>query len=273
MRINNTFLTGTVTGRVQLFTKNDNGIKVYTRAAFSINVCRRKFMNADRTELGPMVWEIVYIQTRNEDMIEIAKDIKTGDLVAVVGTVSSKLIPDTVECPECHCQVQSQENNIAYVDPFSIIILEKNPDIREADRKTQEMVDFSDFVVFAGNVCQDPIVAVYNDGKTACKFQVASDRLRRIKEDRPDIKADFPWVRCSDRNAKEYSEVLKCGSEVVIVGALETKSRSREFSCPNCLHRFSNTQMMMHIIPYHIEYGENCNIPEPESGGNETNRS
>lgn len=49
-----------------------------------------------------------------------------------------------------------------------------------------------------------------------CQFPIASNRLRRIKEDGADKKTDYPWVKCFGPMAEQHSICLHTNSKVAL---------------------------------------------------------
>ena len=73
-----------------------------------------------------------------------------------------------------------------------------------------------------GTLCMEPEYYANEDSRLqTCQFPIASNRLRRIKEDGADKKTDYPWVKCFGPMAEQHSICLHTNSTIYINGAIE----------------------------------------------------
>lgn len=87
------------------------------------------------------------------------------------------------------------------------------------------------------------------------------NRKRRIIEDGPEKRTDFPWIKTFGDMAEEISGVLHQGSVISICGGVETRSFERKIICENCGEEFERKEYATEIVPYFIDYVDNCDIP------------
>lgn len=96
------------------------------------------------------------------------------------------------------------------------------------------------------------------------QFQIASNRKRRIVEDGVDKKTDYVWIKAYGLKAAEYAAALHIHSNVSINGAIQTRSYVKEYECPYCGQISKIAYLAVEVIPYSIEYGANCTLPDPQ---------
>lgn len=69
--------------------------------------------------------------------------------------------------------------------------------------------EISNQVFIMGTLCMEPEYYANEDSRLqTCQFPIASNRLRRIKEDGADKKTDYPWVKCFGPMAEQHSICL-----------------------------------------------------------------
>lgn len=86
-----------------------------------------------------------------------------------------------------------------------------------------------------------------------------------------------PWirVRLKDNTVQEVSltEALHIHSNVSINGAIQTRSYVKEYECPYCGQISKIAYLAVEVIPYSIEYGANCTLPDPQERGEESDET
>ncbi len=105
------------------------------------------------------------------------------------------------------------------------------------------------------------------------QFQIASNRKRRIVEDGVDKKTDYVWIKAYGLKAAEYAAALHIHSNVSINGAIQTRSYVKEYECPYCGQISKIAYLAVEVIPYSIEYGANCTLPDPQERGEESDET
>ncbi len=58
-----------------------------------------------------------------------------------------------------------------------------------------------------------------------------------------------------------------------INGAIQTRSYVKEYECPYCGQISKIAYLAVEVIPYSIEYGANCTLPDPQERGEESDET
>ena len=125
--------------------------------------------------------------------------------------------------------------------------------------------EISNQVFIMGTLCMEPEYYANEDSRLqTCQFPIASNRLRRIKEDGADKKTDYPWVKCFGPMAEQHSICLHTNSTIYINGAIKARDIEIEMCCEQCQQNFLAKSSSIEIVPYHIEYIDDCIIPESD---------
>lgn len=255
---------------------NDPVIRVNSKDEFvdgriSITTVRRTF-EKDLILTGKMKYSTIIVYTKNPEVVEkiYNEGIQVGDMVMVKGTLCTMPSKKRFICPSCNQEIIVSGTTSVFVEPVYIKRCEADNTEEEAQNLLDEAFEISNMLFIYGKLCKDP--EYFNDGtKRECYFQIASNRKRRI--DYLEESTDYPWVCCLGRIADEANKVLHVGSEIYIHGNIQRRKTIRNVLCGNCGYvpvRDSATE----IVPYAIEYGEDCNIDalrkESEEGGEDT---
>lgn len=252
-------------GRIQKppFIKvNKNGEYVVGR--IELLTVRRTKANEELRLLGTPRLDTQYIISRNPVIIEKRMvPLKEGDIVILKGNMATRNTSKRYICPFCGGANVYEGTTLIYIDP---IFLEKTSHEFETEEEAKESLlgkaEISNNIIVAGNVCREPVYYKSPDGrKEECDFQLAVGRKRRIIEDGPEKTTDFPFVKTYGKNSFEYSQVLQLGSEVLINGSVQAREIEMLKQCEFCNEEFVAQGATMEIVPYSVEYIENCNIP------------
>ena len=148
-----------------------------------------------------------------------------------------------------------------YVDPSDILKFPGEYTQEEAVKLIIEHADRSNRVRFFSTILEEPRYAP-DEGATKRQLDchVALNRRRFIPEDGPDKKADYPWIRVYGRMAEEGSKVLHAKSEIFVDGAIQVREIENAKACPYCGVEFYVDHPVVELIPYSIEYTENCDV-------------
>jgi len=74
-----------------------------------------------------------------------------------------------------------------------------------------------------GNLTRDPELKTTENGKKLCKFSIATNRSWKEEDGTLKTQVDFHNIICWGRKAEVYSEYLKKGSKVLILGRIENQ--------------------------------------------------
>ena len=194
---------------------------------------------------------------------------KVGDMIEVKGTVTSREIIRTNICPKCGTENKVQ-GIVTYVHPIFCSKREPNTTQEEGIRLLQYRNEISNNVTEIGMLTADPVYHETKAGSLIAKYQIAVMRRFRIKEDSPDRKADFIWIKSFGKIAEQDRKYLKKGTLIYIDGVLQTTTYDREIVCAECGEEFTSPETSMEVVPYTVEYLKDY-IPQKESDESDKN--
>lgn len=265
-RANTVYLYGWLVGPPKIWLQENE--KEYRACKFYLLTARSSYENDEYFKKGKIRWDNICIYTKNPDLIgHIVKHISgngvNNDMVFVKGTLCTKEVIKKGVCPECGSINTKEDGVVIYIDPVFVEEREKGVTEEEATKLLMKKREISNSVIIEGTLCREPVY--YKDESTGletCQIQIASNRLRRIKEDPAEKKTDYPWIKAYGPKTKEYSEVLSTNSSIFVEGAIQTRVATPSMMCENCGAIFERQEQSTDIVPFHIEYHRNCNIPE-----------
>jgi len=214
------------------------------------------------------VYEYIKVFAGKEKVLNEIAGWQKNDFVLVDGILCTRYIDKTATCTECGTEV-SEKIIQCYVQP---IFAERQRHLEE-DEIEEVLLSHSTLsnrMELLGAVASEPKLVTLKpkkyEGKptTFCQYQIALNRLYRVKSDPEDRKADFPYVK-SYTNAMEDIYRLRTGTTVFIDGYLQSRTFSKKYFCPTCGTRFQEQHSVMEIVPYHTEYLEYFNKRDREA--------
>lgn len=230
---------------------------------------------------GTVRTDFPVMYSRNRKVIqEMIEPLSRGDFVVVKGSLCTADRWRDFRCPECGAIMRQEQAVIVYVDPLDIMKVREGPDIssdlpaeaakeqwdkweEDAFHELKKHSEIGNLAMIMGRLTRDPVYySAGEKGKKEIQFQIVSPRRRRILEDPPEKNADFPWVKAFGDKALEYYDALHEHSRIYINGAIETRVVTREIDCEECGNHFSKEVGATEIVPYDIEYLEDCYLPE-----------
>ena len=230
------------------------------KAIFSIKVLRRP-MTGGHILSDKLFYDCPVILTRNEEMIKQCSDLQLGDMVDIRGVLSTREVVKTTLCPMCSVK-NSIEGTMTYITPIYICRREKELSEEEGISLLRERNEISNLILVIGTLCREPEIYLNEKNRAYAQYQIASNRKYRIREDPPDKKTDYPWIKTNGEQALKDSESLHVGSQIYINGALQTREILRNSICDNCQHQYEWNDSATEIIPYSIEYFADCDTEE-----------
>lgn len=121
------------------------------------------------------------------------------------------------------------------------------------------MAEISNRIYLIGNLCNDPSYNPIDNGGRVCTYQLGINRKVFIKDDDPNVRADYPWIKSLGEQADKDREALRKGSLVFIEGSVQGK---QDFvvkkTCAFCGSVNHKMDSAMEIVPYSVEYLKNC---------------
>lgn len=136
-------------------------------------------------------------------------------------------------------------------------------DEKQSAGMLRERAEVSNIVKLIGRLCRDP-ERIMNVKQASAQYQVAVNRKFKIREDNPDTKTDFPWIKSYGPQAEEDFTALHVNSLVYVDGCIQSRPISRRVCCPHCGAENSFEEFAYEVVPYSVEYLDDCNLPDPK---------
>lgn len=261
-------------GQVQIAPKiYVNKEKQYTKAVFALKTLRRPYNNGQPVA-NKLFFDCPVIFSKNTEMIAAAAELAKGDMVDIRGVVTTQEVVKSTICSEC-AHKNSAKGNMVYITPIYICKRESGASLDRGLQLLKERCEVSNIVMVLGTLCRDPESFTNDNGKTSVQYQIAVNRKYRIREDAPDVRTDYPWVKTYTTQTFLDSQYIRTGSAVYINGCLQTRDVQRRTVCEHCGAEYVWADTAMEIVPYSIEYLTGCDLPEPdnrEESENETEK-
>ena len=233
-----------------------------------LTTIRRSGMSEEMFLKGNVRWDSPCVFSKNAKMIEHKiMNIEAGDIVYVKGTITTMETSKKFRCPNPECNhVTVKENGVVvYVDPVFIKKVAHFDKAEDACEFLKQNDEISNQVYMMGTLCREPVFYIdESTKKKECQFQIASNRNRHILEDDPEKRTDYPWVKTFGQKAEEYAQALQMGSSIYLNGAIQTREITTTIDCEACGISYEKPGISMEIVPYHVEYMQNCIIPSSQ---------
>ena len=217
--------------------------------------------SVDDDTMGNFKYDCPIILTKNEQLIYEMSTWHENDMVEVKGTISTKDIKRTTTCKHCGHQ-NSKLGVLLYITPIYTSAIERNLTKEQCFELLRKKCEISNECIVAGNVCNDPQFYKHPNGLCQTQYQIALNRKFRVKEDPPEIKTDFPWVKSQGTGAESDAKFLMKGSSVLIDGMIQTREFMQKTVCEECGQEYEWPDQAMEIVPYCTEYLLNCRSAE-----------
>jgi hypothetical protein len=238
-----------------------NKEKALTKAVYALKTLRRPYFNGQLVA-NKLFFDCPVIYTRNPEMIEQSSTLALGDMVDIKGVLCTKEVIKSTICGEC-AHKNSSQGNMVFVTPIHICRREKEISPEKGLELLKERSEISNVLMVIGTLCRDPEIYVSEKDKSSAQYQLAVNRRYRIKEDPPELKTDYPWVKTHGLQSLKDAECLRMGSVVYINGSLQTRDVTRTTICEKCGTEYTWNESAMEIVPFSTEYLSGCLIPEP----------
>lgn len=197
------------------------------------------------------------ILTKAPDLIYEMSQWHENDMVEVKGNVSTRDIPRITHCEHCGHQ-NTKKGVLLYITPIYCSKVESCSSEEECNELLKKKCEISNQCIVAGNLCNDPEFYIHNNGLCQTQYQIALNRKFRVKEDPPEIKTDFPWIKSQGESARLDAQVLMKGSSVLVEGYIQTREIEQRAICEECGQEYKWKDRAMEIVPYSTEYLLNC---------------
>lgn len=240
-----------------------------SKGSFAIRVIRRR--NDYDTNV---VAATPLVLTASSEMVEKIAGLRKGDMCEVRGVYTTLEVNKKHYCAHCG-ETIIRAGNVCVITPIYIAPRERLSKIEnefdrneEAIRLLKERNEVSNVVKFLGTLCRE--VDYFEQGRQkSSTYQLAVKRAYRIKEDNPETRVDFPYIRTFGEQAEEDKNALMTNSLVYISGAINTRDIERNIECPKCGCTNVIKELVTEVLPYGVEYLHNCNFPVTEDELNE----
>ena len=250
-------------GQVQIAPKvYMNGDQVYTKALFAVKTLRRLYHNGEQLA-NKLFFDCPVVFSKNADMIAQISTLSKGDMVDIRGVLTTQEVTKSTICSNCSHK-NSAPGNMVHVTPLYVCKREGGISDDRGLQLLKERCEVSNIVMVIGTLCRDPETHINEYSKTSVQYQIAVNRKYRIREDAPEVRTDYPWVKTYSSQTYLDSQYIKVGSSVYINGCLQTRDVQRKTVCENCGTEYAWMDTAMEIIPYSIEYLSGCDLPEPQ---------
>ena len=90
----------------------------------------------------------------------------------------------------------------------------------------------------------------------------AVNRLRHIYSDPSDKMTDYMNLCIYGTDAVIFSEILHYQSTITVNASIGTRPVKRPCTCSKCGHEYVIPIVVSEIVPYHVEFGGRCTIPQ-----------
>lgn len=217
----------------------------------------RRIPDPDIIKTITLTFSELRIITKNQRMIKEIAKIKSGDFIDGTGVLTTKIVLKSKVCPVCQGNVKnSVEGSMTYVTPLFIEIMESGLTDEEGLKLLQKRSEISNVFQCIGALVRD--VNFYFDPEKpntkVSQYQIAINRKYTIREDGPEIKTDYPWVKTFGEQALEDSETLSEGSVVYINSFLQSRIAKRHLTCSQCGTEYDFNDEILEVLPWGVEY-------------------
>ena len=200
-----------------------------------------------------MMTDRPYIITGEEKIIEKMENLKKLDIVLVKGVLTTRRIPKTSYCAECG-EKNVVNGVLMFVTPIGIKKIGQVKDEDEMIEYLATIRETSNEVNVFGRLTRDPKKISPKSGLVVTQYQIGLNRNYIIRDDPPEIRADYPWVKSYGEAAEEDRYRLKKDSIIFIDGFIQTRNVNKHQVCVGCGKTYDWKDRAMEIVPYDTEY-------------------
>jgi len=191
-------------------------------------------------------------------IIEEMRHWQTNDMVEIKGVITTRSIVKKAKCPICGTVNRIEGCTLTFITPIFATRRETKNSKEEGILLLKKNVDISNQVTLLGYLVTDPDYFRTPHGVDITQYPIAVNRKYRIKDDDPNTRVDFPWIKSFNKVAREDAKRLKKSAMVLIDGMLQTRDVVRKSMCNKCEEEFEWADSAVEIISYSTEYLGNC---------------
>lgn len=253
-KLNLTFIKGSV---IKTATKvHPNGVEECIAVIGIIRGYRYIGDNLERIKIDKPV-----IMSRRLEIVSEMKSWNVNTIVSIKGALATRRMMKSSICPECG-NMNTFEGTLEYIEP---IFVEKHFEAEDKDTALSylhEIREVSNQVYVMGNLATNPKKISPKKGLIVTQYMIGVDRKYTVREDPPDIRSDFPWIKSYGQNAINDREFLHQGSLVLIDGCLQARNVNRKSVCGACSAMYGWKDRALEVVPYETEYLSGFYTPE-----------
>ena len=253
-KLNLTFIKGSV---IKTATKvHPNGVEECIAVIGIIRGYRYIGDNLERIKIDKPV-----IMSRRPEIVSEMKSWNVNTIVSIKGALATRRMMKSSICPECG-NMNTLEGTLEYIEP---IFVEKHFEAEDKDTALSylhEIREVSNQVYVMGNLATNPKKISPKKGLIVTQYMIGVDRKYTVREDPPDIRSDFPWIKSYGQNAINDREFLHQGSLVLIDGCLQARNVNRKSVCGACSAMYGWKDRALEVVPYETEYLSGFYTPE-----------
>lgn len=247
-RENLIYLYGTVLEDPRI-TKDDDGTPL--RAIVALEVIRGKREISDNIHY--LKKDKPMIMTANPELIAEIEMWKKYDMVEVKGTLTTKEVRKASTCPHCGAKNIST-GSLGFINPIYLCRREHGEDSADCLELLKKHQEISNQAWVIGTLCREPKTLKAKSGINITQYQLAINRKYKIREDNPETKTDWPWVKSYGDQAKKDKRYLHTGSVILVDGILQARNVDRDATCENCKNAYKWKDKAIELVPYSNEY-------------------
>ena len=241
------------------------------KAYLIIKTVRRHILRENIAEVSnSRTFDFVPVASFNAECINIMRNIRANDMIELRGVYTTKCNIKKCYCSECGEEIVSP-GAVTFITPIFIRITERakcseTPNgfqLIDSLSILRKQAEISNCVKIIGYLCREPEM-ITTDKYVITQYQIASNRKFLIKEDDPDERTDYPWVKSYGAQAQMDIYSLHTGSMVFVDGCVQARRFSVTRMCSKG-HANISEDLACEIVPYSVEYLSDCVLPEPKN--------
>lgn len=182
---------------------------------------------------------------------DMVKDLEKDNFIATKGFIATMPIKHDVICPDCGNIIKTIDLTITKI----VGIFAKKID---GIYSLNDFSEISNSVILLGPLCSPVKIQTLTSGALNAQYRMAIGRKIKIEE-QDSITTDFPFITSFGIQAEEDSKRMSEGSTCFISGAIQTREITKRYCC-QCGRNIIETQNIMEVTPYNVEYLFNCNF-------------
>lgn len=256
-RHNYVFLYGRVTKNPKVIVDSEGN---FVRGQCILTTIRGDRSTEDN-RYGNFKYDCPILVTKDPNIIFEMSKWHENDMVEVKGTISTRDVKRVTTCQKCGHQ-NSKAGVLLYITPIYCCSVESGCSAEQCFELLKEKCEISNQCIIAGNLCSNPQFYRHDNGLCQTQYQIALNRKFRVKEDPPEVKADFPWIKTCGASAESDAKFLVKGSSVLVEGYIQTRDIVQKTICEECGSDYDWKDSTMEIWPYSTEYLLNCRTAE-----------